>query len=96
MRSRTMHLPELSKDENKLKQIWSKPDAGRTLLEELKEKGFAKGQLEEFQKVLPAENSNLYDVLAYVSFHSFIVDRKTRAENAKIHLKNYDTKQQEF
>jgi type I restriction enzyme R subunit len=91
-----LHLPELFKDENELKQIWCKPDTGRTLLEELIEKGFAKGKLEEFQKVLPAENSDLYDVLAYVSFHSSIVDRKMRAGNAKIHLKNYDTKQQEF
>src|ERR1019366_4671395 len=89
-------LPELFKSENELRKIWSKPDTRKKLLEELKEKGFAKQQLEEFQKVLNAENSDLYDVLAYVAFHSSIVERTTRAENAKIHLNNYDPKQQEF
>jgi type I restriction enzyme R subunit len=89
-------LPELFKSENELRQIWSKPDTRKKLLEELTEKGFAKTQLEEFQRVLHAENSDLYDVLAYVAFHSSILERSTRAENARIYLDNYDTKQQEF
>lgn len=89
-------LPEIFKSENELRAIWSRPDTRKKLLEELKEKGFAKEQLEEFQKVLHAENSDLYDVLAYVAFHSTIVQRTQRAENAKLHLGNYDAKQQEF
>jgi type I restriction enzyme R subunit len=89
-------LPELFKSETELREIWSRPDTRKKLLEELREKGFAKGQLEEFQKVLHAENSDLYDVLAYVAFHTAIVERTTRAEHAKIHLGNYDAKQQEF
>jgi type I restriction enzyme R subunit len=64
--------------------------------EELTEKGFAKQQLTEFQKILNAENSDLYDVLAYIAFHSSIIERTTRAEYAKIHLGNYDAKQQVF
>ena len=89
-------LPELFKSEVELRNIWSRPDTRKKLLEELTEKGFAKQQLEEFQKVLHAENCDLYDVLAYVAFHSTILERSTRAENAKIHLLNYDAKQQEF
>lgn len=89
-------LPELFKSENELREIWRRPDTRKKLLDELKEKGFAKEQLEEFQKVLHAENSDLYDVLAYVAFHSSIIERTTRAENAKIHLGNYEAKQQEF
>ena len=89
-------LPEIFKSENELRAIWSRPDTRKKLLEELKEKGFAKEQLEEFQKVLHAENSDLYDVLAYVAFHSTIVERTQRAENAKFYLGNYDEKQQEF
>jgi type I restriction enzyme R subunit len=65
-------------------------------LEELSEKGFAKQQLQEFQKILEAEKSDLYDVLAYIAFHSNIVERSERAAMAKIYLKNYDPKQQEF
>jgi len=31
-------------------------------------------------------------LLAYVAFHSSIFERSARAENAKIHLHNYDAK----
>ena len=89
-------LPELFKSEDELRTIWSKPDTRKKLLEELTEKGFAKQQLTEFQKILNAENSDLYDVLAYIAFHSDILERTDRANKAKIQLDNYDPKQQEF
>ena len=89
-------LPELFGNEQELREIWSKPDTRRKLLEELTERGFAKAQLQEFQKVLSAENSDLYDVLAYVAFHSNILDRSIRADRAKVHFAGYEPKQQEF
>lgn len=89
-------LPELFKSEDELRTIWSKPDTRKKLLEELTEKGFAKQQLTEFQKILNAENSDLYDVLAYIAFHSDILERTDRADRAKIQLANYDPNQQEF
>lgn len=89
-------LPELFKSEDELRMIWSKPNTRKKLLEELSEKGFVKQQLTEFQKILNAENSDLYDVLAYIAFHSEIIERTDRADRAKIHLDNYDPKQQEF
>ena len=89
-------LPELFKSEDELREIWSNPCTRKKLLEELKDKGFAKEQLEEFQKVLNAENSDLYDVLAYIAFHSAILPRAARAETVKIHLDDYNPRQQEF
>ena len=89
-------LPELFSNEDELRAIWSKPDTRKRLLEELTEKGFAKQQLTEFQKILNAENSDLYDVLAYIAFHSEILERSDRAERAKVHFVTYDMKQQEF
>lgn len=89
-------LPELFKSEDELRTIWSKPSTRKKLLEELTEKGFAKQQLIEFQKILNAENSDIYDVLAYIAFHSNIIERSERASNAKTHLMSYDSKQQEF
>lgn len=89
-------LPALFKNEDELRAIWSKPDTRKKLLEELTEKGFAKQQLQEFQKILNAENCDLYDVLAYIAFHSDIIERAERADKAKIHLIDYDPKQQEF
>jgi type I restriction enzyme R subunit len=89
-------LPELFKSEDELRTIWSKPDTRKKLLEELSEKGFAKQQLQEFQRILKAENSDLYDVLAYIAFHTDIIERAMRVDMAKVYLANYDLKQQEF
>ncbi len=89
-------IPDLFRSEEELRIIWSKPDTRKKLLEELADKGFERKQLDEFQKVLNAENSDLYDVLAYIAFHSKIIERSIRAANAKIYLNSYDPKQQEF
>lgn len=89
-------LPELFNSEEELRVIWSKPDTRKKLLETLAEKGFAKQQLQEFQKILHAEKSDLYDVLAYIAFHSDILERTMRANKAKAHLGTYDPKLQEF
>jgi len=89
-------IPELFKSEEELRMIWSKPDTRKKLLEELADQGFERKQLDEFQKVLNTESSDLYDVLAYIAFHSKIIERSLRAANAKIYLNSYDPKQQEF
>ena len=90
-------LPDLFRSEDELRSIWCKPDTRKKLLDELSEKGFAKEQLTEFQKILSAEKSDLYDVLAYIAFHSKIIERSERSDRAKLYLiKNYDPKQREF
>ncbi|HTE33037.1 MAG TPA: type I restriction-modification enzyme R subunit C-terminal domain-containing protein, partial [Chryseolinea sp.] len=89
-------LPELFKSEDELREIWGRPETRNILLEALKEKGFAREQLEVFQSILGAEKSDIYDVLAYVGYHSPIIDRKTRAERARLQLESYDPQQQEF
>ncbi len=59
-------LPEFFKDEAELRTIWSAPDTRARLLHGLAEKGFGKEQLAEMQKIIDAENSDLFDVLAHV------------------------------
>jgi type I restriction enzyme R subunit len=61
-------LPELFRDEDELRQIWSLPSTRKALLVALEEKGFGPDTLAECQKLIDAENSDLYDVLAYVAF----------------------------
>jgi type I restriction enzyme R subunit len=46
--------------------------------------------------VLSAENSDLYDVLAYIAFESKIIDRGIRAEYARETISGLSNKQQEF
>ena len=76
-------LPEFFKDEDELRRLWSDPDTRRKLLDGLTEKGFGREPLAEMQKVIEAENSDLFDVLAYVSFAAAPVTRAERAAAAR-------------
>jgi type I restriction enzyme R subunit len=64
-------IPELFKNEDELKAIWSRPDTHKALLEGLAEKGYGEEQLTEISRLIDAEKSGLYDVLAYPSFVTF-------------------------
>lgn len=89
-------IPSFFQDEEELRKIWSKPDTRRRLLEELESKGYSKVQLEELRKVVSGEDCDLYDVLAYVAYHSNLVPRLERAVKSKVYLEKYDLAQREF
>ena len=59
---------EFFKDEAELRAIWSAPDTRKKLLQGLAEKGFGGQQLAEMQKIIDAERSDLFDVLAHVAY----------------------------
>ncbi len=90
-------LPELFRDEEELRRLWSKPDTRRKLLEGLEEKGFGKDQLEEIRNLIEAEQSDLFDVLAYIAFALPTMTREERVEASRstIH-QHYSDTQQEF
>ncbi|MEW6513644.1 MAG: EcoAI/FtnUII family type I restriction enzme subunit R [Pseudomonadota bacterium] len=75
-------LPEFFKDEDELRTLWSLPDTRRKLLDGLAEKGFGHDQLAEMQKIIDAENSDLFDVLAHVAYALEPLTRKERAARA--------------
>lgn len=89
-------IPSFFKNEDELREIWSKPETRKRLLQELSEKGYSQAQLEDLKRLVHGENSDLYDVLSYVAYHAKIVPRTERANRAKLHLDSYDPKQQEF
>jgi len=90
-------LPEFFKDEDELRAIWSTPGTRRKLLDGLAEKGFGKDQLAEMQKIINAENSDIFDVLAFVAYADTPLTREERAERAKIVIsKEFGDKQQIF
>jgi type I restriction enzyme R subunit len=76
-------LPEFFKDEDELRQIWSSPDTRKALLAGLADKGFGREPLAEMQKIIEAENSDLFDLLAYVAFAAEPVTRADRAAVAR-------------
>ncbi|MES3041010.1 MAG: DEAD/DEAH box helicase family protein [Pseudomonadota bacterium] len=79
-------LPEFFQDEDELRKIWSAPDTRRKLLEGLAEKGFGKDQLSEMQKIIEAEQSDLFDVLAFVAYADTPLTREERAEQARLRI----------
>jgi type I restriction enzyme R subunit len=90
-------LPEFFKDEDELRTLWSSPDTRRKLLEGLAEKGFSREPLIEMQKAIEAENSDLFDVLAYVAFAAAPETRAHRADHAKAETHNhFNDRQQAF
>lgn len=90
-------LPEFFKDENELRTIWSDPTTRRKLLDGLAEKGFGKEQLGEMQKIIDAEKSDLFDVLAYIAYAYEPVSRADRAIRARTAINSmFTSKQQAF
>jgi len=90
-------LPEFFKDEAELRAIWSEPDTRKKLLAGLAEKGFGRDQLAEMQKIIDAEKSDLYDVLAFVAYALPTLTRQERAARAKLAItQSFDAKQQAF
>ncbi len=89
-------LPAFFKSEEELRKLWVLPSTRKKLLEELSERGYSSGQLEDLRKLIHGQDSDLFDVLSYVAYHKDLVPRLERAEKAKIQLMDYNAKQQEF
>ncbi len=90
-------LPEFFKDEAELRALWSAPDTRAGLLRGLAEKGFGKEQMAEMQRIIDAEKSDLFDVLAHVAYALPPLSREERAAKAKVEIStHFNSKQQVF
>jgi type I restriction enzyme R subunit len=90
-------LPEFFKDEAELRQLWSDPVTRSKLLDGLAEKGFGPDQMAEMQRIIDAEKSDLFDVLAYVAYAMPTLTRQERASSARKQIATrFDSKQQQF
>jgi len=90
-------LPEFFKDEDELRALWSQPDTRRKLLDGLAEKGFGHDQLVEMQRIIDAEKSDLFDVLAHVAYALEPLARAERADRARALIgTRFDDKQRAF
>lgn len=72
-------LPSFYKNEADLRRIWSDPLTRSELLTKLSDQGFSLVDLGKIQELISATESDLYDVLAYISFAA---PRKTREKRA--------------
>jgi type I restriction enzyme R subunit len=90
-------LPEFFRNEAELRSLWSAPDTRKRLLMGLAEKGFGGEQLAEMQKVIDAEKSDIFDVLAHVAYALPPVTREVRAAQAKVFITDlFSVKQRVF
>lgn len=90
-------LPALFKDEAELRQLWGDPSARKALLDGLSERGYGREELLEIRKMISADKSDIFDVLAYIAFALPTMTRLERVENRKATvLSSYDEKLQAF
>ncbi|HEU0076642.1 MAG TPA: DEAD/DEAH box helicase family protein [Longimicrobiaceae bacterium] len=90
-------LPDFFRDEAELRALWSAPDTRAKLLAGLAEKGFGWEQMAEMQRIIDAEKSDLFDVLAYVAFALPTLSREERADKARTDIStHFNSRQQAF
>ena len=90
-------LPDFFKNEAELRTLWSVPDTRAKLMQGLAEKGFGPEQMAEMQRIINAEKSDLFDVLAYVAYALPTLTRDERATRAKVRIRTqFSDKQQTF
>jgi len=90
-------LPEFFKNEAELRALWSAPATRARLLAGLALKGFGREQLAEMQRVIDAEKSDIFDVLAHVAYAIPTLTRNERASRARVAItRGFTDKQQAF
>ncbi|MFI9654998.1 DEAD/DEAH box helicase family protein [Guyparkeria sp. GHLCS8-2] len=90
-------LPSLFHDEDELRRLWGNPSTRRKLLAGLEEKGFGRDDLRKIARMVEAEKSDLFDVLAYIAFHTSPITRFERVESHRDRIfAGVDYRQKEF
>jgi type I restriction enzyme R subunit len=93
----TLEMPDLFKNEDELRAIWSVPSTRMKLLKQLEDAGFPASQLQDIQEIIEAQNSDLFDVLEFVKYALKPITRATRAKVARSVIEsNLEAKQLEF
>ncbi|MCB1759381.1 MAG: DEAD/DEAH box helicase family protein [Gammaproteobacteria bacterium] len=73
-------LPGLFSSAEELRETWSDPDQREALLQKLAQTGFDAEQLATLRRMFAAEQSDLFDLLAFLAFEQPMETRRARAE----------------
>ncbi len=84
-------LPMFYKDEAQLRKIWSNPDSREELLVHLTTIGIGEEQLQNLSRMFEAENSDIFDILAHLSYGTDIRYRTERRDIASSILDEYES-----
>ena len=92
-------LGKFYNNEDGLRDIWSNPSNRKDLLNKLKEMNIDESQLNDLKLIFEAEDSDIYDVLAHLSFNLNIKTRSERVfavEHSEFIEKHHNEKAKEF
>ena len=93
----TLEMPDLFKNEDELRAIWSVPSTRAQLLKQLEAAGFPTSELVSIQELIDAQNSDLFDVLEFVKYALKPITRTKRANASRsIMEEGIEAKQLEF
>ena len=82
----TLKLPEIFGSEDSLRKLWANPVTRNELLVKIEKEGCAKSDLIKLQEMINAENSDLFDVLEYISYARKPITRKDRVKSAESNI----------
>ena len=89
-------MPEFFRSEDELRKLWANPLTRASFLEKIRELGFDKWALDTLTKLIHAEKSDLFDVLAYYNCQIPIVSRVERVKQARLHISSDNEQEREF
>ena len=90
-------LPGFFKNEAELCKIWSNPLTRKVLFGKLADAGYDMAELKKLQQLINAENSDIFDVLEYISFAIKPISREERVAKAQSNIfKSLNNNQKEF
>ena len=81
-----LKLPEIFGSEAALRTLWASPITRKELLSKLEKEGCSKSDLIKLQEMINAENSDLFDVLEYISYARRPITREDRVKAAETNI----------
>lgn len=85
-----VELPKLYQNEHDLRLAWANPETREKFLKNLEYIWLDAEQIENLKKIFEAEKSDIFDILAYISYGNEIKNRTERSKIAKSILEKYE------
>ena len=82
-------LPKFYQNEHDLRLAWANPETREKFLKNLEYIWLDAEQIENLKKIFEAEKSDIFDILAYISYGNEIKNRTERSKIAKSILEKY-------
>jgi type I restriction enzyme R subunit len=83
-------LPNLFSNEEQLRELWSKPESREEILVKLGQLGFDDEQLGTLKQMFEAEQSDVFDLLTFLSYNKDLISRNQRADATKSQTSFFD------